>query len=395
MLCASITGCKKNNNGFNEVVSNDNTKPEPISNVKVDNFNGGANITYDLPNSPNILYVLAKYKINDNVAREAKSSYYQDTIVVNGFAEAKSYEVTLYAVSRANISSDPVTVTVNPTTPVYELVLPSVNLAPDFGGVNITASNPTKKEVGFIFLAYNANTRTMEIQDQFFTKLETIDYSVRGFASEPQDFEIYITDRWGNVSAKIKKTLTPIFETALDKSKFSTLSLGSDARLPYSDWPTSNMWDGKTDGNGWHTGDGEQLPFTATFGVGRSYKLSRFVMYQRTGQFTYNSGNVKDFSLWGSNVSNPRDQRLPVLAAEGTVLGDWTNLGNYKFPNPPSGNLPGSTTSADEDFVKKGVNFKVPLQAPAVRYLRVAVASTWGNSGTTYIIELTPFGTPL
>lgn len=395
MLFASMTACKKNN-GFNEVVSTDKTKPETVTNIKVENFNGGANITYDLPNSPNILYVLAKYKINGNLSREAKSSYYQDTIVVNGFADAKSYEVTLYTVSRANISSDPVTVTVNPTTPVYKLVRPSLDMVPTFGGVNIQANNPTKKEVGYIFLAYNANTRTMEIQDQFFTSLETINYAVRGFKSEPQNFEIYVTDRWGNVSDTLKKTVTPLFEEALDKSKFSTLTLASDAKLLYTDsWQTPRMWDGNTDGEGWHTGNGEQLPYTATFGVGRSYKLSRFVMYQRTGQFTYTSGNPQEFAIWGSNVANPTDQRLPLVAEEGAVLGDWTNLGNFKFPDPPSGNRPGSTTAADEDFVKRGVNFTVRLDAPAVRYIRVAVASTWGNSGTTYIIELTPFGTPL
>ncbi|MCD0487248.1 DUF4959 domain-containing protein [Pedobacter sp. MC2016-14] len=395
LLIAVAMGCKKNNKGFNEVISGDLTKPDVVSNIKVDNFNGGANITYDLPNSPNILYVQAKYKINGSTSREAKSSYYQDTIVVNGFAEAKSYEVTLYTVSRANVMSDPVTVTVNPTIPVYKLVRPSLNMVPDFGGVSITASNPTKKEVGLVFLAYNANTRAMEIQDQFFSKLETIDYAVRGFKAESQDFAIYVTDKWGNVSDTLKKTLTPIFEEALDKSKFSTLTLASDAQLAYSDWPTTSMWDGRTDGNGWHSADGGQLPFTVTFGVGRSYKLSRFVLYERTGQFTYNNGNPKEFSLWGSNVASPTDRRLPLVAAEGTVLGDWINLGNFKFPNPPSGSSPGSTTSADEDFVKKGVEFRVPLQAPAVRYLRVAIASTWGTSGTAYIMEITPFGTPL
>jgi len=393
VLMASITACKKNN-GFNDVISEDKTKPEPVSNIKVDNFNGGAYITYDLPNSPNILYVQAKYKINDATSREAKSSYYQDTVVVNGFAEAKSYEVTLYTVSRANVSSDPITVTVNPTTPVYKLVRPTVNMTADFGGINVTASNPAKMEVGLIFLSYNASTRAMEIQDQFFTKEPVIDYSVRGYSSTAQDFAVYVTDRWGNISDTLKRNLTPIFEVALDKSKFSTLSLGSDTPIDFG-WNTPYLWDGKGDGNGWHTKFGEPLPYTTSFGVGASYKLSRFVLFERLGNgFTYNYGNPKEFSLWGSNLTNPRDQRLPVLAAEGAVVGDWVNLGNFKFPDPPSGNPPGQTIGSDEDFVRKGVNFKVSLQAPAVRFLRISVASNWGNVAAAHIMEITPYGTP-
>lgn len=392
-LIAAAIGCKKNNNGFNEVISDDTSKPETVSNIKVENFNGGANITYDLPNSPNILYVLAKYKINGTASRETKSSYYQDTVVVNGFEEAKSYEVTLYTVSRANVSSDPITVVVNPTTPVYKLVRPSIDVVPDFGGVQVTGLNPSKKEVGIILLTYNASTQAMEIADQYYTKLDTIKYSLRGYRSVPQDFAVYVTDKWGNVSDTLKKNLTPIFEEALDKSRFSTLSYSSDSRIGYN-WPVSNMWNNRADGDGWHTAEGEPSPYTASFSVGRSYQLSRFELFQRTGEYTYAGGNAQEFALWGSNVANPSDQRLPLVAPEGTVLGDWINLGNYKFPPPPSGNPPGSITTADQDFVRRGVSFKVSLQAPVVRNLRIAVSKTWGNNGVAYIMELTPFGTP-
>ena len=209
VFLAGITACKKNN-GFNTVVSDDKTKPDVVSNVKVDNFNGGANITYVLPNSANILYVLAKYKINDNDTRETKSSYYRDTVLVNGFSKEKPYEVTLYTVTRANVMSDPVTVTVNPKTPVYALVRPTINLSPDFSGVNITADNPTKQEVGLILMTYNKNTQAFEIQDQHFSSVEHIDYTITGFAAEEQPFEVYVTDRWGNVSDTLKKNLTPL-----------------------------------------------------------------------------------------------------------------------------------------------------------------------------------------
>ena len=394
VFLAGITACKKNN-GFNTVVSDDKTKPDVVSNVKVDNFNGGANITYVLPNSANILYVLAKYKINDNDTRETKSSYYRDTVLVNGFSKEKPYEVTLYTVTRANVMSDPVTVTVNPKTPVYALVRPTINLSPDFSGVNITADNPTKQEVGLILMTYNKNTQAFEIQDQHFSSVQHIDYSVTGFAAVEQPFEIYVTDRWGNVSDTLKKSVTPLYEEECDKSKFSVLNLNSDTPIGFN-WQLPNLWNGKLDGDGWHTilGGGPP-PYICSFSIGRTYRLSRFVVYERIGSdYTYKYANPKEFSLWGSNVAAPGDAQLPLVAEEGAVVGDWINLGNYKFPDPPSGNRPGQTTSADEDFVKKGVSFRVPFSAPAVKFLRLSVKSTWGGLAGAHLMELTPYGTP-
>lgn len=392
VLLMSLFSCKKNN-GYNEIISTDKSKPGVVTNIKVDNYNGGAYITYDLPNSANILYVLAKYSANGTTQRETKSSYYTDTVTVDGFAKAADYKVTLYTVSRANVMSDPVEVQVTPKTPVYQLVRPSVKLAPAFGGVNIKAVNPLKKEIGVIVVALDKNTNTREIQDQFFTKSETIDYTLRGYTSDAREFGVYITDKWGNVSDTLNTTVAPLFEVLLDKSKFNPYNMSSDTPIDFG-WVLPNLWNGKTDGDGWHTRYGETAPYVCTFTTGATYRLSRFMLWGRVGDYTYKDGNVKEFALWGSNAASPRDARLPVTAAEGAVVGDWVNMGNYVYPNPPSGLPPGSTNAADEQFVKNGVNFDVPLTAPAVKFLRVAVAKTWSGGNGTYIIEMSFYGQP-
>lgn len=393
ILITGMTACKKNN-GFNAIISEDTTKPQPVSNIKIDNFNGGANITYDLPNSPNILYVLAKYNINDKAVRETKSSYYQDTVVVDGFAKAKPYQVTLYTVTRANVMSDPVTVTVNPLTPVYLAVRPSIKLSADFGGVSIIADNPLKKQIGIVVMSYNKNTQSMEIEDQRFTMDAKIDYAVTGFAAVERSFGVYVTDRWGNISDTLQKPIIPLYEEKMDKTKFNALNLNTDSPIDFG-WTLPNLWNDQIDGNGWHTAYGVALPYSCSFGIGKTYKLSRFVLYERTGErFTYKFANPKEFSLWGTNSSTPQDIRLPVRAAEGTVIGNWVNLGNFRFPDPPSGNLPSASNSADEDYVKKGVSFKVPFAAPSVKYLRIAVATVWGTEAAAHLMEITPYGTP-
>lgn len=387
-----VLSCKENN-GFNEPVSADKTRPGIITNVKVDNFNGGAYITYDLPNSDNLLYVLARYRINDKTVRETKASYYKDTIVVEGFAKSKEYDVTLYTVSRANVMSDPIEIKVRPLTPVYEYVQPSFKMGEDFGGINIQGLNPLKKEIGLILLAKNKITGEMEVQDQFFTKDAKVNYAVRGFVNEPRDFGLYVTDKWGNISDTLTNTLTPLYEELVDKSKLSVYNLTTDSPIGFG-WVLPNLWNGNTGGDGWHTASGGHPPFVASFGISKTYKLSRFVIWERAGEYTYGLGNPKDFSLWGSNKDRPGEAQLPLLAPEGTQLGDWINLGNYHFPDPPSGNPPGSTNSADETFVKAGVSFNVPFNAPSVKFLRIAVRTTWGNSDSAHIIELSVYGRP-
>ncbi len=104
---------------YKDVVSADKTKPGSVTNVQVKNEAGSAIITYDLPASENVLYVQASYMINGSASRQTKSSFYSDTIHVGGFEKSQDYKVTPHTVSRANVMSDPVEVTVHPGTPAY------------------------------------------------------------------------------------------------------------------------------------------------------------------------------------------------------------------------------------------------------------------------------------
>ena len=96
-----LVSCKEAE-GFNTAVSTDQTKPPQVTAVKVENYAGGAVITYSLPKTDNLLYIMAEYRINDRVVRQSKSSYYTDTIRVEGFEKSQDYDVALYAVSRGS-----------------------------------------------------------------------------------------------------------------------------------------------------------------------------------------------------------------------------------------------------------------------------------------------------
>lgn len=392
VLTVFYAGCKKADDAV-EIISNDMTKPGVVTDVKVENLNGAARITYRLPDSKNLLYVLASYPINSSRTRETKSSYYTDTIFVDGFARAQEYEVTLYAVSRANVKSDPVKVTVNPASPNYLLTNSGIEITPDFGGANFAGVNPNKAPLALHMLVYNEITKRLDEQEPVYLSTDKIDISVRNLPPTPHKVGIFTTDRFGNASDTVFKTVTPLFETLLDKTKFSVYKLPSDAATDQYGWDFRYFFDGRIDGTGWHTNTNVTRSI-GTFSMGVSAKLSRIVVWQRPSSY-YSFQNTRQFTLWGTNKDNPADAQMPQNSAEGTVVGDWTNLGNFTFPNPPSGLPASQANAADMAFVAQGVNFTMPRVAPSVKYIRFHVTQTWGGLNYVNAMEISVYGNPL
>ena len=390
-LLVCFGACKKSD-GDRSPFDKDTTQPDVVTNVKVINFNGGAYITYTLPATQNVLYVEANYQINSTRKRQTQSSYYIDTIMVEGFAESRDYDITIYSVSRANIKSAPVTVTVHPDKPYYKLIKETVKLTPDFGGLHVTALNKARRNMSITMLTRDSTTNQLGIIDQHFESVDSINYSIRGYAATPREFGYYVSDEFGNNSDTTFVTLTPLFEVLLDKKKFYTYRLNSDAVVGYG-WEVLYLWDNKTDGNspGWHT-TGGSVPMSCTFGIGQSTQLSHFMLWERPDGSVYGYGEPKTFTLWGSNANAPGDFTVIPYAAQGAVVGDWTSLGTFRFPDPPSGSLPGQTNAADEAFVEAGVNFNVSINNPKVKFIRFVTNDTWGGVDYTHMMELSFYG---
>ncbi len=400
LILAFFNSCTKVGQG-NEVVSTDKTKPEPISNVKVQNLNGAAIITYTLPRTTNILYVKADYVINDKTGakRQSKSSYYSDTTLVQGFAESKDYQVQLKVVSRAGIESDPVSVTVHPDIPPYQLVRKTLSLNADFAGVTATSTNILKENIGVVMVYNDPAFGRYVIREQSFNNFENIQYSTRGLDTLPKQIGAYVTDAFGNISDTLFKTIEPLFEVALDRSRFFAYTLPTD-KPPYDgNYTVNRLWnDITTFADVWHTailsGAASAYPYTCTFGIGLEAKLSRFHYWGRTDRGRWAAESAKEFAIWGSDENVPADIALPKGVPVGTVSGDWVNLGNYAVPNPPSGNAPSSPTTADNVAWDAGFDFNVPINAPRVKFIRVSVESTWGNYTYGAISEMRFYGDP-
>src|SRR5690625_538562 len=78
-----LLGCQENERGI--PVGRSDVAPSPVSHVQVENLPGGARISYSLPKSEGLLYVMAQYTLKDSLPVEKKSSYYKNSITIAGF----------------------------------------------------------------------------------------------------------------------------------------------------------------------------------------------------------------------------------------------------------------------------------------------------------------------
>ncbi|ANI88329.1 hypothetical protein A9P82_02830 [Arachidicoccus ginsenosidimutans] len=407
LLIAVQYSCKKME-GYNTVVSTDKTKPGPVTNVKITNLNGEAIITYDLPESSNILYVQATYKINDTASRQSKSSYYSDSIIVSGFAKSQDYDVILHVVSRADVKSDSVVVKVHPDTPPYLLTYATLFTQPTFGGVNIKAVNKTKSNIGIVTLFPNALTNRYEIIDQNYSNSDSVNYSLRGYDTLPKPFAFYVTDQYGNRSDTVFTTIKPIFEELMDKSKFQQYVLGTDVpnyQNGYFNLP--KLFDGDASDNSTYateqplTTKNPLKPFLwpvwATFDMGQTAKLSRYVLNYRTGgnnEFVWTSGAPQQWIMWG-RADTPQDELMPTDTTQlppvgGMTPGGWINMGVFDGPPRPADN---PLTNADITLWNAGFNFDLSFDLPPVRYIRFECLHIMGGTDNYFNMnEITFYG---
>jgi hypothetical protein len=379
-----ILACGKTGLNSHGPIENNGATPGAVTNVKVVNLPGAAILTYTLPKDANLQYVLAEYRINDSATRQAKASRYGDSIHVDGFSKAGAYEVKLYAVSKSEIKSAPVSVTVNPSTPPYRVIAATLQIHPDFGGVNITFDNAGEDKIALVIITKDNNKEFSAIET-FYTQQKNGSFSIRGYDTTQIIFGAYIKDRWDNYSDTVFATIKPLFETQLDKNKFRKYVLPSDQPSAWG-WEMENLWDNKYEEPGFHTLQGNPPePHRFTFDIGVVAQLSRFKLLQRKYDWLYIHGNPRLFTIWGT--ATPPDP-------SGSWNG-WTKLADCESIKP-SGSPAGVVTDEDVQHALgpdgKGEEYLIPLSAPAVRYIRLEIHSNWSNTDFFHALELTFYG---
>lgn len=363
--------------------------PGPIKNYTYESVPGGAIITYDLPEGSDLRYVKATYTLNSGVTREAKSTVYKNTILVDGFANEGEYDIKLNAVGMGDVESVPTIAKIKASRPAHKLLIDSVQINSSmyaaFGGLNIDFSNYTGNSMVFHILAKDASNKWVEIQTSY-SSAKTGRVRLRGFEAVEREFAVYVTDRWNNRSDTVSTKLTP-FQEALITTKFTALNLSNDTWEHHTAQgrarPLVIMFDGQHAQNSliFQTKPSSVMPQWFTFDMIQSFRLSRFILYPDVPPSEKNvfaGGQPAVFELWGSN--NPT-----------ASFDSWTLVGSFKSVKP-SGSPLGVVTADDIAQARNGEEFEVEGNAGSYRYWRFKTLSSWGNVPYIQISELTFYG---
>lgn len=386
-LILSFVACSEDQ-GPQPLEHNSNA-PAQVTNVAVQNLAGKARLTYTLPSDDDLLYVVARYKLENGTPMEVKASYYSNTMLLEGFAGQAPTEVKVYAVNRSETESKPVTVTVTPSkAPIFD-IFDSLVAQPDFGGIRITADNPTKEEIGILVMQKNIQGDWVPLSTSIYTSVDEIGQSLRGMQAVPQDFAIVVRDKWLNYTDTLYTNIEPFFEQLMPKSAYVGVHLANDTKV-IGTYPVSNLFDGQflewwgsyfTD----RTVDvGNHL---VTWDIGKTTKLSRLRIWNFSepigGQrMYYYLGAMKKFRIWGSNTLN-----------DGTLNSNWTLLGEYEIKKP-SGLPYGQENNDDLLAARDGADYEIALEKPAVRYLRIECLENWAGGKFMAVSEVHVYGNP-
>ena len=373
---------------YREASGSSSSVPQQVSEVQVTNRAGKATIKYSLPSDPNLLYIRAKYTLTNGREMDVKSSYFSDSLVVEGFADTDEHDVKLFSVSRHGVQSDPINVKVKPLQAPIWSVLESLNIRDAFGGYKLEAVNKAQESIGILIMEKNV-FQEWEVNNNLsvYTSADTILSQRSGMDTLTREFAIAIRDRWSNVTDTLYKDVNPIYEVELNTANFRHFPLpGDPGQQPGA--AVANMWDKRY---GWPVSFSSlaaatlNVPSVVTVDMGVSAKLSKVWIrpFKELSNLYYGFTTLKHFELWGS--SNPN--------LSGALDESWTKLGTYELQKP-SGSLGNTETASDQEAAANGFFYEVDLNAPKIRYLRIRCLVNWAGSCPQSVDELKVFGDP-
>jgi len=383
-----LTDCKEEPIGQFPV---DNTAPRPVSGVVVNNIAGGAQISYQLPEEEDLLYVQAVYALPNGTTGRTKTSVFSNSMLIKGFAKSEKAVVQLVSVDRSRNESTPVRVDIEPLdSPIYE-ILDSLEVQESFGGFKLTWPNPLKEDIVLGVLKKNETTNELDYVENVYSSQAFVETAIRGLDSVQATFCFFIRDIYENSTDTLEMSLKPYFEEEIPKSGFAGLSLSSRFTLhSYGGKDISKLWNNVTnvDDDVYYIQTGNEIMPYFTIDMGVKAKLSRFRLWQRVN-YLFALHNPKMFEWYGTND--------PAAANDAETLGwedfpAWIKLSSFESKRPSGGQEGDPVTAEDEAYAKAGEEFEFPLDAPAMRYLRFKLISTWSGSSGLHIGELTFWG---
>ncbi|MDR1666794.1 MAG: DUF4959 domain-containing protein [Bacteroidales bacterium] len=389
LLTCMAVSCKEKTVG-------DTEPPAKIEHYTVTEINGGAVITYAIPDDHDIKYVMAEYERNGETFREL-TSVYRNSIRVEGFNTMEPVKVKLFTVNYGEILSEPTEVEFTPLESPISLSFQSLQLAAAFSGLSVSWENQAKIELG-VRLMYIDSIGMLKNHDMFFSSNPVAQHTFKKFKNVETTFAVSLEDKWGNITDTVYYTTTPFYEDEA-KKPFPRVTLPYDNVSNYSAaFAYASLFDGIVAGqNSWLTASGS-AGCSFTFDLKEVYKLSQMILWPRMRDNipadVYTQVNVLVFEMWGTKYIDPAllppadqsywlDDFTVHVTAPATPIptpsfkDHWVYLGRYEVERL---DLKGATATDIATRAKEGNYFDLPLEAEPVRYIRFFPRTTAGGS---------------
>jgi hypothetical protein len=361
--------------------ANDGKAPGVVTPVSYVQTSGGAIVKFIVPPDEDLMYVKVRYTLDNGKPQEARASLYSDKVTVEGFGNTQPKTLSISAVDRHDNEGAAVPYSITPGAPACQLAFDSLKLSPTFGGVFVETKNVNRK-ILFIDVSTTDSLGKWYTAHTEYTSVSSIGFAVRGFTDALRSFKVVVRDMFENATEAYEASLTPIFEQQLDLTKFRAVLLPTDIKMDAAgQLGISALFNGNNhygERNLAHSPDFTEFPVWFTFDMGVKARLSRYTYWQRLEEeFLYNHGNMKTWEVWGCpttpNPSGSWDGWIKLLECESLK---------------PSGLPVEEYSPEDIEHATKGEEFEFPPDAPAVRYIRIKLLSTFADRGLWHLQQL-------
>ncbi|NLX66834.1 MAG: DUF5126 domain-containing protein [Bacteroidales bacterium] len=362
-----LVACADSYSGI-EQIKTSSEKPEKITVNEVISKSGALEIYFTLPKgNPHIAQVVASYINKQGKKMEFKVSRYSSSILVEGFTGTNEVTVELTCIDNSGNESDITTVKAAPLLSPVEIAFNTMHIEPAFGGIKVEWQN--KEANPFVIHVLNEDTLQVgvvslaeDLNKAIYSTDSTNTFAyVRHYPAIEQKFGFIVSDKWGNRTDTLVKSLIPYKEEKIDYSYVKAVTFFNPTfyggSRNWDDWAINPATGIQNDGNCHGTGNAPQTIFNgvrtgvlfycykfvknlkdpdpanqimvqdvyATYDLNMNVRLSRVIIFPRpTITYTYNRSSPKRFRIWGTDDTN--NQRWSKFPEGWTLIGEYVGV---------------------------------------------------------------------
>lgn len=388
LIILGFVSCKKDEG------SNDKTPPGKLTIKETIPTHGGAKIVYILPQDEDVLFVKAEYTTTLGEEVFKASSFYNDTIEIDGFNDTLPQLVQLYVVDRNDNHSEVVETQVAPLKSYIHLVQESIEVKPMFGGVKISWENDSGKLVHvklFINSVYGYDSVIIS------SNIKSYSENFRGMDSVYYEFDSKVKDKYENITGqKFVAKVKPQFEQKIKKDSWTLVNDLSIDGNAY-EGVTENFWDdiidteSNPDDNSYFliekgaNGGSFNYPMDIVIDLNKKAVLNRFQVWQRAFWYPGNNDNTSNEPYY-YQAENLR--AFDIYVSNDKV--EWILVGEFDIGDPKDedGNISQEKIQEAQD----GHEFILENTTEPFRFFKFSITSTFGSEDIFSGSEITLFG---